>query len=443
MQQELERLRGSEKALRGKLRDIELDNDDLEKSERAISSTLSDVESRYNRAIERTALLEQELVDKARLEEELQRTKDELRDNVEELAVMCSARDEALANASTAGARVRELELQVSQQRTNYPSSSALQAFNTPERINVPGDATKRASAMPSPDIDSADEGSTMSRAVLPGSLASLPSSKAQVLEVPSTRNSLTRGIGMTRSDTIQNLSAVSLRNSYSPATTREKKSEGIINDMRGLTLRMQSMSQSLNTRRDLMAGSAIPRPSPRKQSAPVREKEPVTFPRSSSSHSMTESRRGTYAKPSTGTQRPIECFGTGARQSESFKSLAIGRPASRLGDAGRGNPSMDSNRSVLRSSRPASRLSYGSAIPRPETPSQSISSATAMRVIRRVSMGPNSTKRMSRQPEHDSVPPLPVTPTNFGVDQVTKRNSLANSIRKPSITSSSQPAWR
>lgn len=46
---------------------------------RAISSTLGDVENRYNKAVERTALLEQELVDKARLEEELQRMKDELR----------------------------------------------------------------------------------------------------------------------------------------------------------------------------------------------------------------------------------------------------------------------------------------------------------------------------------------------------------------------------
>lgn len=46
---------------------------------RAISSTLGDMENRYNRAIERTALLEHELVDKARLEEELQRVKDELR----------------------------------------------------------------------------------------------------------------------------------------------------------------------------------------------------------------------------------------------------------------------------------------------------------------------------------------------------------------------------
>lgn len=36
MQRELESLRASEKALRTKLRDMELDNDDLEKSERCV-----------------------------------------------------------------------------------------------------------------------------------------------------------------------------------------------------------------------------------------------------------------------------------------------------------------------------------------------------------------------------------------------------------------------
>ena len=48
-------------------------------SVRALESTLSDIESRYGKAIERTILLEEELVAKARLEEDVQRLKDELR----------------------------------------------------------------------------------------------------------------------------------------------------------------------------------------------------------------------------------------------------------------------------------------------------------------------------------------------------------------------------
>ena len=79
MQRELESLRSSEKKLRDQLRDMELDNDDLEKSEREKDSSLQDLENRYNKSLERIALLEEELVTKAQLEEEVQRLKDELR----------------------------------------------------------------------------------------------------------------------------------------------------------------------------------------------------------------------------------------------------------------------------------------------------------------------------------------------------------------------------
>lgn len=42
-------------------------------------SSLQDLETRYGKSIERIALLEEELVSKAQLEEETQRLKDELR----------------------------------------------------------------------------------------------------------------------------------------------------------------------------------------------------------------------------------------------------------------------------------------------------------------------------------------------------------------------------
>ena len=54
-------------------------NDDLERNERAVSSSLADMESKYSRALEEKILLEHELLEKANLEEETQRLKDELR----------------------------------------------------------------------------------------------------------------------------------------------------------------------------------------------------------------------------------------------------------------------------------------------------------------------------------------------------------------------------
>ena len=54
-------------------------NDDLERNERAVSSSLADMENKYSRALEEKILLEHELLEKANLEEETQRLKDELR----------------------------------------------------------------------------------------------------------------------------------------------------------------------------------------------------------------------------------------------------------------------------------------------------------------------------------------------------------------------------
>lgn len=42
-------------------------------------SSLQDLDTRYNKSLERIALLEEELVTKAQLDEEVQRLKDELR----------------------------------------------------------------------------------------------------------------------------------------------------------------------------------------------------------------------------------------------------------------------------------------------------------------------------------------------------------------------------
>ena len=50
-----------------------------EKRHREKDSSLQDFEARYGRAIERIALLEEELVEKAAREEEIQRLKDEIR----------------------------------------------------------------------------------------------------------------------------------------------------------------------------------------------------------------------------------------------------------------------------------------------------------------------------------------------------------------------------
>ena len=79
LQRELDQLRQEHQKVKIQLRELELGNDDLERNERAIASSLQDTEAKYSRALEEKILLEHELLDKANVEAESQRLRDELR----------------------------------------------------------------------------------------------------------------------------------------------------------------------------------------------------------------------------------------------------------------------------------------------------------------------------------------------------------------------------
>src|ERR1700730_4815929 len=61
LQKEITTLRDGNRTLQLKLRDIEVANDDYERQARNTSSSLEDLESKYNVAIEREVLLDEEI----------------------------------------------------------------------------------------------------------------------------------------------------------------------------------------------------------------------------------------------------------------------------------------------------------------------------------------------------------------------------------------------
>ncbi|CAG8559285.1 1242_t:CDS:2 [Paraglomus brasilianum] len=101
MQRELDSLRALRDKYAETTRNLELENDDLERTERASRTTLQDLELKYNKAIERGALLEEELEGKAQLIVQVQRLKDDLRDANIELAVLKNKQDGDLGPPST------------------------------------------------------------------------------------------------------------------------------------------------------------------------------------------------------------------------------------------------------------------------------------------------------------------------------------------------------
>ncbi|CAG8719620.1 25056_t:CDS:2, partial [Racocetra persica] len=107
LQREIDTLQSMKDKFIIKTRELELDNDDLERTERAAKSSLLDLENKYNKAIERNAILENELEGKNQLIVQVQRLKDELRDVNIELAIMKNREDGEYGPPPTSSAAAR------------------------------------------------------------------------------------------------------------------------------------------------------------------------------------------------------------------------------------------------------------------------------------------------------------------------------------------------
>ncbi|ORY74524.1 hypothetical protein BCR35DRAFT_140361 [Leucosporidium creatinivorum] len=264
MQRELESLRASEKDVRTKLRDMELDNDDLEKSEREKDSSLQDLENRYGKSIERIALLEEELVNKAQLEEEVQRLKDELRDLHEELAVIrtqsttyppayprpltppgttTSDSHPLLSTTSSSPTPAESEDVFATPRKPTSPSSTIL---SSPPSISLVNPTPMRSPPAPRPDP--------------PSPIPPLPPFPASS-HASTSRSSALSSSTLARSTKTRNLSSAAPP--ATPKAIRESRVNGTIQDMKNMTDRVKQLTSRLDSRRNLvMAGSSIPRAS-------------------------------------------------------------------------------------------------------------------------------------------------------------------------------------
>lgn len=88
LETELAEIKGIKDKLGRYVRELEQQNDDLERAKRSTLASLEDFEGRMNAAIERNAFLESELDEKESLKMSVQRLKDETRDLRSELKVL-------------------------------------------------------------------------------------------------------------------------------------------------------------------------------------------------------------------------------------------------------------------------------------------------------------------------------------------------------------------
>ncbi|KAJ7492508.1 hypothetical protein FB451DRAFT_1078623 [Mycena latifolia] len=257
LQRELDKLRQEHQQTKVQLRELEMGNDDLERNERAVSSSLADIESKYSRALEEKILLEHELLDKASLEEECQRLKDELRDaNVEisilkdQVAAQSAADDTSIAPSSL----FPQLTPQSDDDLLSTPAPPDLQLEDlSPSTDSLPSvdNTTPRAKAQSALVNRSGAAPYKSSMSTPPGS-----SGIARSTTLPSLYSASPRSPSF-RPPTNRNASTMSTNSTSS--TTSKNKGVQMVSEMRA---RVRNLEQKIHTRVPrLRMGSITGRP--------------------------------------------------------------------------------------------------------------------------------------------------------------------------------------
>ncbi len=135
-------------------RDLEQQNDDLERAKRTTLASLEDFESKMNAAIERNAFLESELDEKEALKAVVQRMKDETRDLRSELRVVSNGggRKNSLPNGEAAivngAASTSVASTPTSEKNNNSSSNGKIRNGLSPSKSSPSLAPTTRLSAL-------------------------------------------------------------------------------------------------------------------------------------------------------------------------------------------------------------------------------------------------------------------------------------------------------
>ncbi|KAG8745068.1 NADH:ubiquinone oxidoreductase [Ceratobasidium sp. 414] len=154
LQRELDALRQQHALIKVQLRELEVGNDDLERSEREVSSSLADLEGRYARALEEKILLEHELQDRVALEEDMQRLRDELRDATEESTILKEQNTRLSGQHCALDEQNKSLSEELSRMREELAQARHLVelARDQPQFPSAPSTATSSAKSISSHD---------------------------------------------------------------------------------------------------------------------------------------------------------------------------------------------------------------------------------------------------------------------------------------------------
>jgi len=343
LQKEITTLRDTNRTLQLRLRDIEVSNDDFERQARNTTSSLEDLESKYNVSIERGVMAEEEIKAGEQEREALRIQTQRLREELSDLKIEAEIRQDKLRHAEGAADRQHRrkpppLAADVARPQSALSQMSPTTSNSSPTVATPPTkSASSEVSEALTPPSPPTSERSIPRAATTPA----LPMAKSRLSMAASTTTpratyptKSSRPPGHTRGPSIALSNAgtplIPRRSTFSRPDQLSQGSglphSGSLNQIRGLRTKMTNLEQRLKSAR-----SKLPAPT----STP-----PNTSPRSGSAV-------GQSFIPATVTMRSNKKR-TGGSNASSTHTPVMERPPSRLSSAF--TPSHD---------RPSSRLSF------------------------------------------------------------------------------------
>ncbi|KAL1957223.1 hypothetical protein VTO42DRAFT_6257 [Malbranchea cinnamomea] len=373
LQKEITTLRENNRALQLKLRDIEVANDDFERQARHTTSSLEDLESKYNVAIERGVLLEEEIRTGEQERETLRIENQRLRDELSDLKVETHIIQEKLRKAEALLESMHRRKITLSdsgvstQQSLNHGEHSPTTTTSSPMVSTPPAKSvSSMTSDMVTPPSPPFSEASTAASRtdVTPSVYRAKPSvseSKGPTkASQPSHASRHARNPSLSTSNGRTTPLLTSRRNTGGTAFPPGLPKSGSLYQIRGLIGKMQRLEQRVQSARSRLPApfETPPRASPRSGSVLDENPIPSTVTvRSTRKRSVASSRDGDSTSYTFSNSRTS--FGTSQR-TPSRPGADDSRPSSRT--------SLSSHYSVSQSSssipqaRSESRLSGASA---------------------------------------------------------------------------------
>ncbi|KAK6866276.1 nuclear distribution protein nudE [Apiospora arundinis] len=382
LEKEITTLRDTNRTMQHKLRDIEVVNDDFERQARNTTSSLEDMESKFNQAIERTVMMEEEIKIGEQERETLRIEAQRLREELSDLKVEAEILQDKLKKAENR--HLSTISTDISMPASPTFEHSPLSTASSP-LISTPRTIKSIPTIQDPPSPPRSDTSGPLPR---PASKTRLRTPATTKSRIPSADRSVTpKPRALTSSTSMRPPGARSVTGTRTPAPARTTAgarsashripTSNSLTHIRSLTAQMQRLEARVHNVR-----SKLP--------APV-----LTPPRASPRSSVMS------VVPSTVTMRSNRKRGAGSTAS----SLADDTPSQSTGGVGKHIPRLstsgvsrlsfgplpnrtsnyDPDSSSVSISRPSSRASISSQFARPERPA---SRSEIARPMSRSSMG-------------------------------------------------------